>query len=456
MPTKEYRPYSPHQLLILPPSLQEWLPEGHLAYFISDLVESFDLSAIETTYEDELRGGPPYHPAMMVKVLLYAYCTGVYSSRRVARRLHEDVAFRVLAAGNAPDFRTISEFRRRHLTALGGLFQQVLRLAQRAGLVKLGHVALDGTKIRANASKHKAMSYGRMQTEEARLAAEVTAMLQRAEETDAAEDARYGPEGSGEEVPEELRRREHRLRRIREAKAALEAEAKQRADAERAKRADQAVPEPPRGRPPKPPRETPRDRDQYNFTDPESRIMKNADGAFIQAYNAQVAVDRKHQIIVAADVMAQAADAPHLVPMVETIVQNTGEDPDRLIADAGYFSEANVTALTGREIEAFITPDKTKHTQPTPPAPRGRIPTQLSLQERMRRKLRTKAGRAIYNLRKAIVEPVIGQIKSARGFRRFLLRGRAKVKGEWLLVTTAHNLCKLFGARPRVYAALRW
>jgi len=454
MLTKEYRPYSPHQVLILPPSLQEWLPEGHLAYFISDLVDSFDLSAIEAAYEDELRGGPPYHPAMMVKVVLYAYCTGVYSSRRIARRLHEDVAFRVLAAGNAPDFRTVSDFRKRHLAALSGLFTQGLALAQQAGLVTLGHVALDGTKLRANASKHKAMSYGRMQTEEARLAAEVAALLQRAEQTDAAEDARYGPDGSGEDLPAELRRREDRLRKIREAKAALETRAKEQAEAKQAQRAVEAPAGPRRGRPPKPPRTTPRARDQYNFTDPESRIMKSADGAFIQAYNAQVAVDAAHQIIVAADVSAQAADAPHLVPMVESIEQNTGCRPTRLSADAGYFSEPNVTALTDCQIDAFIPPDKLKHTQPLPPAPRGRIPQHLSVRDRMRRKLQTKAGRKVYSKRKAIVEPAVGQIKTARGFVRFLLRGLAKVRGEWRLVSLAHNLCKLFQARPRVLAVL--
>jgi transposase len=229
MRTKQYRPYHPHQLLLLPPSLQEWLPEGHLAYFISDLVDSFPLHAIEEEYEDELRGAPPYDPVMMVKVLLYAYCKGVYSSRKIAQRLHEDVAFRVLAAGNTPDFRTLSEFRRRHLQALSQLFYEVLRLAREAGLVKLGYVALDGTKIRANASKHKAMSYGRMTQEEARLAEEVRMLLERAERVDAAEDARYGPDRSGDELPEELRRRESRLKRIREAKAALEAQARRKA-----------------------------------------------------------------------------------------------------------------------------------------------------------------------------------------------------------------------------------
>jgi len=462
MPTdKQYRPYHPHQVYLLPPSPDEWLPEEHMAYFVSDLVEHFDLSAIEATHEDELRGGPPYHPAMMVKLLLYGYCTGVYSSRRIATHVHEDVAFRVLAAGNAPDFRTISEFRRRHLGTLSGLFRQVLELAQRAGLVKLKHVALDGTKVPANASKHKAMSYDRLCREEARLAAEVAEWFRRAEEIDAAEDAEYGPDRRGDELPEELRQRESRLKRIREAKAALEAEAKARAEQQRAaqaaKAAQVAQQRPPhrRGRKAQPPREIPTDRMQYNFTDPESRIMKNADGAFVQAYNAQAAVDADHQIIVAADVTAQPADAPHLEPMTTAIVAQTGHAPQRLSADAGYFSEAAVTALGAHEIDPYIATEKVKHSQSVPRAPRGRIPHDLSVKERMRRKLRTKAGRAVYKMRKAIVEPVFGQMKEARGFTRFLLRGLVKVRGEWSLLTTAHNICRLFAARPRVRAVLR-
>jgi len=459
MPTeKEYRPYHPHQVFLLPPSPDEWLPEDHLAYFISDLVEHFDLSAIEATYEDELRGGPPYHPVMMTKLVLYGYCTGVYSSRRIATHVHEDVAFRVLAAGNAPDFRTISEFRRRHLATLSGLFRQVLELAQRAGLVKLKHVALDGTKVPANASKHKAMSYDRLCREESRLAAEVAEWFRRAEESDAAEDAEYGPDRRGDELPEELRRRESRLKRIREAKAALEAEAKAKAErqrAEQAANAAQAAAESRPVRPSKPPRETPDERVQYNFTDPESHIMKNADGAFVQAYNAQVAVDAAHQIIVAADVTAQPADAPQLIPMATAIVENTGQAPARLSADAGYFSEANATAEAVQEIDLYIATGKMKHGAPVPPAPRGRIPAVLSVKERMQRKLRTKAGHAVYRLRKAIVEPAIGQIKGARGFTHFLLRGQVKVRGEWSLVTTAHNICRLFAARPRVNAVLR-
>lgn len=457
MPTKEYRPYCPDQLLLLPPSLREWLPEEHLAYFVSDLVESFDLSAIEATYEDELRGGPPYHPAMMVKVLLYAYCTGVYSSRRIAKRLHEDVAFRVLAAGNTPDFRTLSEFRKRHLAALSGLFRQVLELAQTAGLVKLGHVALDGTKIRANASKHKAMSYDRLCKEEPRLAAEVAELLRRAEAVDAAEDAEYGPDHSGDELPEALRRRESRLRKIREAKAALEAEARAKAErvrAAQAQKAAHAAAEGRRRRPPKPPQETPEERVQYNFTDPDSHIMKNADGAFVQAYNAQAAVDQHQQLIVATTVTRQPADAPHLSPMAMAVAENTGQVPTRLSADAGYFSEENVKVLQAHGIDPYIAVEKMKHSQPVPPAPRGRIPQALSVKDRMQRKLRTKAGRAVYRLRKAIVEPVFGQIKGARGFTRFLLRGLAKVRGEWALVATAHNICRLFAVRPRGQAVL--
>jgi transposase len=448
MPDKEYRPYHPDQLLLLPPSLRDWLPDDHLAYFVSDLVDSFDLSAIESAYEHEARGAPPYHPAMMVKLLVYGYCTGVYSSRRIARHVEEDVAFRVLAAGNAPDFRTISDFRLRHLKALTSLFKQTLQLARKAGLVKLGHVALDSTKLRANASKHKAMSYGRMQTEEARLAAEVAAILKQAAATDAEEDRRYGRNVRGDELPAELRRRDDRLRKIREAKAALEAEAKQRVEAERAQRHEKPPGSP--GRPPKPPRATPADKAQYNFTDPQSCIMRNADGAFIQGYNAQAAVDATHQLIVATDVSAQPSDVCHLVPMVTAIKQMMGRRPRRLTADAGYFSEANVTAKPVRGIDLYIAVRKDKHTQGPAPAPRGRIPHHCSIKERMHRKLHTNAGRKVYSRRKAIVEPVLGHIKAARGFDRFRLRGVWKVKGEWTLVTLAHNTCRLFQVRPQV------
>jgi len=445
---KEYRPYHPDQLLLLPPSLHDWLPDHHLAYFVSDVVDSFDLRDIEAGYEDETRGAPPYHPAMMVKVLVYGYCTGVYSSRRIARHVLEDVAFRVLAAGNTPDFRTISDFRLRHLKALTGLFEQTLRVARKAGLLKMGHVALDSTKLRANASKHKAMSYGRMKTDEARLAAEVAAMLKQAAATDAEEDRRYGRDVSGDELPAELRRREDRLRKIREAKAALEAEAQHRAAT------DQGDPPPP-GQAPPPAKATPPDKAQYNFTDPQSCIMRNADGAFIQGYNAQVVVDAHHQLIVAADVTAQPADSCHLVPMVQAVRETTRRRPRRLSADAGYYSEANVTATAVRGIDLYVAVRKQRHNRPVEPAPRGRIPQHCSVKDRMDRKLRTKLGRAIYRRRKAIVEPVLGHIKAARGFDRFRLRGLQKVQGEWTLVTLAHNICRLFGARSKVQGVLR-
>jgi transposase len=453
---KEYRAYHPHQVFLLPPSPDDWLPEGHLAYFVSELVDSFDLSAIEATYEDELRGAPPYHPAMMVKLLMYAYCKGVYSSRRIATHVQEDVAFRVLAAGNAPDFRTINAFRLRHLATLSGLFGQVLALAQRAGLVSMAHVALDGTKLEANASKHKAMSYAYMGKEEVRLKALIAEMFRRADEIDAAEDALYGPDKRGDELPEELRTREGRLARIRAAKAALEAEAKEKAAAARAAQEAKAAEAAAEGHPQragKPPRETPEDRAQYNFTDPESRIMKDADGAFIQGYNAQLAVDAAHQIIVAADVTAQAADAPHLVPLTTAILENTHQTPQRLSADAGYYSEDGVNAVVAAEIDPYIATRREKHSDPPPAAPRGRIPQHLPAKARMERKLRTQAGRAVYKMRKAIVEPVFGQIKGARGFVRFLLRGQVKVRGEWALVTTAHNIHRMFAARRRAEPA---
>jgi transposase len=435
---KTYRPYDPQQLFLLPPALQDWLPEDHLVYFLSDVVDQLDLSAITAGYEQEARGYPPYHPRMMVKLLLYAYTLGVPSSRKIAQRGEEDIAFRVLTANNTPDFRTISDFRKRHLEALQARFVQVLQCCQRAGLVKLGIVALDGPKVQANASKHQAMSYGRMQTEVARLEAEVQHLLVWAEQTDVAEDARAGAARRGDDLRAELARRETRLAKIREAMTALEVEAKT------------AAPEPPaptarrRGRPPQPPPGVPAARAQRNFTDPESRIMKNADKAFVQAYNAQAAVEGSHQIIVACTVTNQASDAPHAAPLADAVIANTGQTPTRLLADAGYWSEDNVTALTARRIEPILATGKVKHGEPPPPPPRGRIPTALSPKERTRRKLRTKRGHALYALRKALIEPVFGLIKRARGFRQFLLRGCAKVQGEWALICTGHNLLKLF------------
>ena len=388
-------------------------------------------SAITARYEEERRGGRPYHPRMMVKVLLYGYCTGVASSRRIARRLHEDIAFRVLAANNTPDFRTISDFRKDHLEALGGLFLQVLELCQQAGLVKLGHVALDGTKVRANAWKHKAMSYGRMKEQEGQLTAEVAELLRRAGEVDDDEDRRYGRDKRGDELPEELAFRESRLRKIREAKAALEAKAL--AEAEQAESEGRNHPG------------VPDDKAQRNFTDPDSRIMPGPGGRdFQQSYNCQAVVDRTHQVIVAARATNQPSDKGQAMSMIEETVSNTGAVPKEVSADAGYYSAKAVEELYSMGVDPFIAPEKTRHARVLEPAPRGRMPEGLSVRNRMRRKLRTKRGRDRYALRMETVEPVFGQIKQGRGFRQFLLRGLEKVNREWLLICAGHNLLKLF------------
>jgi transposase len=422
---KTYRPYVPEQDLLLPPSLRDWLPEDHLAYFVSDLVDHLDLSAITAGYEDEERGYPPYHPVMLTKVLLYAYCVGVFSSRRIQRRLIEDVAFRVLAAGNEPDFRTIADFRKRHLSVLQGFFEQVLDVARDLGTLRVGRVALDGSKVKANASKHKAMSYGRMKEKQKQLRDEVAQLLAQAEATDAAEDAEYGADVQGDELPAELQRRESRLKRIREATRALKARAKEDAAA-----AGQPV-------------ETakPDSKAQYNFTDPESRIMKGPEG-FVQAYNVQVAVN-KDQLIVGQAVTQETNDKHQLLPMITTIEQQSGETPSQLLADAGYCSDENLAAIT-ETIDAYISTRKQKHGDRPGPCPRGPVPKDATRVDRMARKLQTKAGAAVYAARKAIVEPVIGQIKHARGFRQFLLRGVEKVRGEWALVCTTHNILKLY------------
>ena len=429
--SKTYLPYDPDQQLLLPAALQEWLPEDHLAYFISDLVDQLDLSEITVRYEGERRGGPPYNPRMMVKVLLYAYCVGVPSSRRIATRLHEDIAFRVMAANNTPDFRTISDFCKDHLAALSGLFLQVLLLCQREGLVKLGHVALDGTKLRANVSKHKAMSYKRMKEREAQLQGEVDELLRRAQEVDEEEDRRYGKDKRGDELPEELAFREGRLERIREALAALAAEAQAAAE--------QAVAEG------KDHRGLPEDQAQRNFTDPESRIMPGPGGRdFLQAYNCQAVVDHEHQVIVATRATNVASDKQQAVAMIEEAIANVGVVPREVSADAGYYSAMAVADLQALGTDPFVAPEKTRHGRQPPSAPRGRIPKGLSPRDRMRRKLQTKRGRQRYALRMATVEPVFGQIKQGRGFRQFLLRGLEKVQGEWSLICTGHNLLMLF------------
>ena len=432
---KSYRPYLPDQEFLLPPSLRDWLPENHLVYFVSDVIDNLNLSAMDAVYGDEQRGQPPYDPRMMTKLLVYGYCVGLFSSRRIQQRLTEDIGFRVLAAGNAPNFRTISDFRKIHLETLEGLFEQVLKIALEAGAMKLGRVALDGTKVKANASKHRAMSYDRMKEKERQIRAEVKELLAQAEATDAAEDEQYGADQRGDELPAELQRRETRLKKIREAKRALDERARQKAETE-GKPAEEAK------------QAKPADKDQYNFTDPESRIMKGGDG-FVQGYNAQAAVEPALQLIVGQSVTAAANDKEQVEPMLQAIEAQSGQRPDGLLADSGYCSEKNLEHLetggeSGHKIEAHIATGKQKHGEYRQPCPRGPLPKNATRVERMKRKLQTKAGRTIYAARKTIVEPVFGQIKQARGFRQFLLRGLRKVQGEWALVCLTHNILKLY------------
>ena len=421
MRTKTFRTYDQDTLLLMPPSIRDWVDPESLPAFISDLVDDLDLAPFLAAH-DEPRGMPPYHPAMMLKVLLYGYATGVRSSRKLEDRLGSDVGFMFLAGGARPGHKAISEFRRRHLAALEALFLESLVLCRKAGLVKLGRVALDGTKVKASASKHKAMSYGRMDDREAALQVEVRRILTEAEATDVAEDALYG-EARGDELPKALRTREGRLRKLREARAALEAEAREESGD------PTAVPKP---------------RAQRNFTDPDSRIMLSKPDGFIYGYNAQAVVDDTAQVIVATALTTDATDTASLPELVDQIETNTGRRPKRFLADAGYQSDKNLEHLADRKIDAYVAVRRDKHSSPSPAAPRGRIPKSATRRQRMARKLRTKKGRAHYARRKVIVEPVFGQLKEATGFRRFSLRGKEKVDAEWHLVCAVHNLGKLF------------
>jgi len=448
---KTFRPFAPDQAWLVPPSLDEWLPQDHIARFVADLVdEHLDLSAFYADYT-EGRGAPPFDPRLMVRVLLLGYTSGIRSSRKLEAACSDIVAFRWLAAGQVPAYRAIAKFRKRHLSALGHLFVQALELCQAAGMVRLGRVALDGTKVRANASRRKAMSYARMTEKQKVLAAEVSALLFEAERIDKDEDNLFGKDNSGQGLPAELARRETRLAKITEAKAALEAQARERAAAEAAERARQAGKD----------QDTVAERAaaaaeravvkpsaQRNFTDPESRIMKTADGSFAQCFNAQAVVDDAHQVIVATDLNNCAADSQTLVAMTEQTIANTGSAPEQLLADAGYCSEANlkaaaeITEQTGTDF--LIATGRLSHDETVPAAPRGRIPKDLTAKQRMARKLRTKPGRAAYARRKAIVEPVFGQIATLQG-KHVLLRGLDNARGEWQLLATCHNLRKLHG-----------
>lgn len=438
--SKQFRPWKIDERQLLPPSVEDYVAADHLSRLIVSLVrESLDLSGITGSYTSGL-GQPPFDPRMMTALLLHGYASGLYSSRRLARAAVERADFMMLVAGDPPDFRTISEFRRRHLKALAGLFVQVLQLAEQAGLVKLGHVALDGSKIKANASKHKAMSYARMKTREAELQAEVDRWLEAAEAADREADRLYGDK-RGDELPSWVADKQKRLEKIRQAKAELEAQAKAAAEEEMRRRAEAEAQRKAEGRKktgktPAPPKTEPDGKAQRNFTDPQSRILKTKDG-YIQGYNAQAAVDAAAQIIVAHGLTPGMSDQDQLVPLVDGIEDNLGRRPKQVSADCGYCSETNLATLDDRGIGAYIAVGRAKH-----PAKAKRETTQ-PLTKAMRDKLKRAGHRSRYRLRKQIVEPVFGQIKQARGFRQFLLRGIDKVSAEWALICTAHNLTKL-------------
>ena len=448
--SKTYRSWNPDQAYLLPPSPLDWLPEDDLVYFVLDTVRDLKLRSITRKYENgDGRGFPPYHPRMMVTLLLYSYTQGVFSSRRIMKRCERDAAYRAIVHDDAPNFRTISDFRKLHLSELEGLFVQVLRLCQEAGLVKLGHVSLDGTKVKANASRHKAMSYGRMKEEEKRLRKEIRSLLNHAEATDAEEDERYGRDRRGDELPEELSRRKDRLKKIREARKALETKAKAAAQEERKRRQekDRKRGDKPRpGRPRQEVKDLPDDKKQYNFTDPDTSIMKVNNKGFDQCGNAQAMVDRENQVVVAADVTNEANDKKQLKPMVRQTKKNIGRGQriKKFSADSGYFSEDNVTWIEGQRIDSYIATGRLKHNEKVPPHPRGRPPNGLTVKEHMARKLRMKKGRETYAQRKWITEPVFGQIKRGMGFTQFLLNGINKMRSEWRMVCMAHNLKKLW------------
>ena len=404
-----FRPYQPDQMLLLPQDLREWVPEGHLAHHVSDLVDALDLGAFYAPYKGDGRRNSPYDPRMMVKVLIYAYGTGTFSSRKMAGKLEEDIAFRMLAAGNFPQHRTLCEFRRRHLKDFQAVFAEVVCLARGMGLVGFGRVSVDGTKVRANASKRKAMSYGRMVKEERRLQAEIGALLKRAEAVDEAEDARYGEDARGDELPEELKPGQSR--------------------------------NPKGGKPYKREYGEPDAKAQSNFTDPESRIMKTSSEGFQQCYNAQTVVDGDNQVVVATTVTDSASDQGQLIPMVDAVRDAFGETPEQVLADAGYCSEPNLQALKERDIDGYVSLAREGTAVMDPD------PDKYPAKARMAKKLASEEGRRRYARRKWMAEAPVGWIKEVMGFRRFSFRGLEKVQAEWDLVCLALNVKRLHTLR---------
>ncbi len=446
MSKEVFRPWDVDQCELFPPAFKDLVPAGHLVHFIRRVVaEDLDLSGIYAGYDSTL-GQPPYHPGLMTALLLYGYSRGVYTSRRLELACEERIDFRALVGAERPDHSTIAQFRKQHRQALEAFFVQVLSLCRDAGMVKLGHVALDGTKVRANASKHAAMSYQRMKEAEPELAKQVQAWLDQAQQGDEADDAAYGEEKRGDEIPTHIQVKARKLAKIRGAKARIEADAQARKERLEAERATQEAQQgsPMRGPKPKALDGVPQDKAQSNFTDPESRILKTAND-YEQGYNAQAAVDAESQVIVRQAVTNEQNDGHQLVPMLEQIDTNLGQLPAQLSADAGYCSEENLAALEDRGIDPYIATGRQKHGMSSPTsnqqancAPRATA---------MREKLRAGGWTSPYRLRKQTVEPVFGQIKEARGYRRFLRRGLANVAGEWALLCTVHNLLKLAAVR---------
>ena len=434
MPTR-FRPYQPKQMLLLSPDLREWVPEGHLAHQVSELVDGLDLGAFYQPYEEDGRRNAPYEPRMMVKVLIYAYATGVFSSRKMAKKLEEDVAFRMLAAGNFPQHRTICEFRRRHLQDFKKLLVEVVRLAREMGMVRLGRMGIDGTKVRANASRRKAMSYGRMGEREQQLREEIDQLLEKAQQKDVEEDQRYGEDRRGDELPEELSRREDRLAAIQAAKQRLEA-AQRAADDERGRKPGQER-NPKGGQPYKRDYGEPEEKAQSNFTDPESKIMKTSNEGFQQCYNAQLAVDGDHQLIVATEVSAKASDQGQMMGLPEEVEETFEEKPKQVLADAGCCNETDLQALEARGVDGYVALGREGKRAVEVDG------NQYPAKSRMGRKLASRAGRAEYARRKWISEAPHGWIKHGLGFRRFSLRGLKSVQGEWDLVCLALNIKRM-------------
>jgi transposase len=458
---KAYRPWTPELYAQQAHAPAAKLPDDDLVFFLIDVVSKLDLSRIHAPYQDETRGAPPFDPAMMVCLLLYAYCVGLFSSRKIARACERNLAFLAIVGEERPDFRTVSLFRKNHLDAFADVFVQVLRLAKAAGLIRLGTIAIDGTKVQGNASRHKAMSYGYMTQEVGRLRAEIDQLLNQAQEVDAQDDALLGTR-SGDDLPEEMRRRQDRLAMIEAAMKRLEAEAQAMADAERQRRGEaeaerQRTGTKRRGREPGPIVEIPAEKAQTNFTEPELSIMKTANKGWDCCGNAQASVDDGCQIILACDVTAECNDKQQAEPMAQAtrdhldragiapVPDETGaRQPIPAALDTGYFSAAAVAALEREGFDPYIATERQRHHSATPTAAQESAAPPTTAKEKMQAKLKTAAGRAVYARRKAIVEPVLGQIKEARGFRRFLLRGLAQIRGEWRLVCLTHNLLKIW------------